>query len=142
MEARAGSVLGFGQCWEGRAGLCAHCSKAELPGGLIWTGAILPWTPSGQPWGVPLLLSALCILRDMAHERQPQCTQDSALPCLRVTSGWGMLTEPAGASPAGQWDVPRAAAAAAPAEAAGVGAVVAGGLHRCRRSLMPGHRKE
>lgn len=71
----AGSILGFGPCWEGRAGLCTCCSKAELPRGLIRTRAIPPWRPSRQHWGVPLLLSAPCILKDLAREQESQCTQ-------------------------------------------------------------------
>lgn len=79
--------------------------------------------------------------------RKPRRTRSDPLaPPVRTAR-----TPPARFGPRGDWGwhggpggdthVPRATAAAAPAEAAGVGAVVAGGLHRCRRSLMPGHRK-
>lgn len=51
---------------ERRAGLCAHCCKAELPRGLIWMGPSLPGDHQGST-GQSLYVSQEICLMDRNH---------------------------------------------------------------------------
>lgn len=81
----AGSILGFGQSWESRAGLCALLQgRASQRAHMDQDQPF--WRPLGQHWGVSLLLSALRIIKYLAHEQEPWCTQDSmACPACGMT---------------------------------------------------------
>lgn len=68
----AGSILGSGHCWEGRAGLCAP--RQSFPKGSHGPGSPLPGDHQSST-GESHCCFLLCILRDLAHEQGSQHTQ-------------------------------------------------------------------